>query len=348
LIAAGFGPGFNGPLLVVIEVPASDKLPVADAVAARIAHDPTVEAVAPPQPSSTRDVAIVTVVPRSAPQAPETNQLVDRLRSRLLPAATAGSGAQAHITGATATYLDLDERAAKRLQVVIAAVIGVAMVLLLLAFRSIVVAVKAGMLNLLSIGAANGVVVAIFQWGWGLSLVRLDQPVPIPSFVPMFMFAVLFGLSMGYEVFLLPRIREEWAVRGQMSPAIVHGIASTARVISSAALIMVVVFLSFVPVGIASVKMIGVGLAVAIFVDATLVRVVLLPVAMALLGRANWWIPRWLDRLLPRVWVEGATGACARLTSVDKSGWGGLGLPFHQVMSRRTEVVRASAAKTTA
>ena len=179
------------------------------------------------------------------------------------------------------------------------------MVLLLLAFRSIVVAVKAAMLNLLSIGAAYGVVVAIFQWGWGLPLVRLDQAVPIPSFVPMFMFAVLFGLSMDYEVFLLSRIREEWAVREEMSSAIVHGIASTARIITSAALIMVAVFLSFVPVGIASVKMIGVGLAAAVLVDATLVRVVLLPAAMAILGRANWWIPRWLDRLLPHVSIEG-------------------------------------------
>jgi RND superfamily putative drug exporter len=304
LIARGFGPGVNGPLLIVVDLPQPGAIAVADDIAEAVAADPSVAAVAPSRPSPGLDAALVTVIPRSAPQAPETKQLVDRLRGELLPAATVGTLAQAHVTGVTATYLDLDARAQDRLPVIVAGVIGLSMALLLLAFRSVVVAITAAFLNLLSIGAAYGVVVAIFQWGWGLAFVGLDQTVPIQSFVPMFMFAVLFGLSMDYEVFLLSRIREEFAGGGDTRRAIVGGIGSTARVITSAALIMIAIFLSFVPVGIPSVKMIGVGLAVAVLIDATIVRLILLPAAMALLGGMNWWIPGWLDRLLPHLALE--------------------------------------------
>ena len=193
-------------------------------------------------------------------------------------------------------------------QVFIAAVIVLSFLLLTVVFRSVLVPLKAALLNLLSIGAAYGVLVAVFQWGWGLGLIGLDSTVPIVSFLPMFMFAILFGLSMDYEVFLLSRVREEYLITGDNDASVIHGIASTARVITSAALIMISVFLGFVlgddPVS----KMMGLGVATAIFVDATIVRMILVPATMKLMGDANWWIPGWLDRILPEIDIEGETG----------------------------------------
>ncbi len=305
LLARGFGPGINGPILLVVDLAGPGQTAVLESIATRVGADPDVAAVAPPQLNATGDTAVITVIPRTAPQAAATTQLLNRLTDQVLPSATSGSGATAHVGGVNATYVDLDARATSRLPLVVGTVIAVSFLLLLLAFRSIVVALTAAVLNLLSLGAAFGVVVAVFQWGWGVSLVGLDASQPIDSTVPLFVFAVLFGLSMDYEVFLLSRIREAYAAGADTRSAIVSGIGSTARVITSAALVMVAVFLSFVPVQMIHVKMIGVGLATAVLVDATIVRVVVLPATMAILGRINWWIPAWLDRRLPQLGLEG-------------------------------------------
>jgi RND superfamily putative drug exporter len=229
----------------------------------------------------------------------------------VIPQAIAGSAVAVgtvHVGGATATMVDLTDRISARLPYFIFAVVFGAFLLLMLVFRSVLVPLKAAAMNLLSIGAAYGVIVAVFQWGWGKDLIGLQQTGPIVAFVPMLMFAILFGLSMDYEVFLLSRIREEWSRTGDSRTSVADGLAATARVITCAALIMISVFLSFVTNANPIVKMMGVGLAAAVFVDASLVRLVLVPATMELLGPANWWLPRWLDRLLPHINVEGPAG----------------------------------------
>jgi RND superfamily putative drug exporter len=226
----------------------------------------------------------------------------------VVPAALDGTGARAYVGGLTAVFIDLSDTVARRLPVFVAAVVGLSFLLLMAVFRSVLVPLKAALMNLLSIGAAYGVVVAVFQWGWGASLIGLDGTVPIVSFVPMFMFAVLFGLSMDYEVFLLSRIREDYLAGRGNRRSVITGISSTARVITSAALIMVCVFSGFVLGPQPIVKMFGVGLATAVLVDATVVRVVLVPATMRLMGEANWWLPRWLDRRLPRLVAEDGRG----------------------------------------
>jgi RND superfamily putative drug exporter len=244
-------------------------------------------------------VATIVVTPTTAPQDPATRATVERLRDDVLPAALGGSSATAHVGGQTAVFLDVSGRVGDRLIAFVVAVVGLSFLLLVVVFRSVVVAAKAAVLNLLGIGAAFGVVVMVFQWGWGGSLIGLESTVPIVSFIPMFMFAVVFGLSMDYEVFLLSRIREHHLEGAGDREAIVKGLASTARVITAAALIMVAVFAGFVAGGDPTTKMFGLGMATAIALDATVVRMVLVPASMTLLGRANWWLPAWLDRLLP-------------------------------------------------
>jgi putative drug exporter of the RND superfamily len=310
LTAAAFGEGFNGPLLVSVELSGDEAADTAalDALAAGLAADPAVAVAAPAQVNDAGDAAIVTIVPTDAPQDAKTTDLVHRLRDEVVPTALDGTGSQAFVGGRTAMFIDLSDRVASRLPVFIAAVVGLSFLLLTAVFRSVLVPLKAALMNLLSIGAAYGVVVAVFQWGWGRSLIGLDETVPIVSFVPMFMFAVLFGLSMDYEVFLLSRIREEHLDGHDNRRAVVTGISSTARVITSAALIMICVFAGFVLGPQPIVKMFGVGLATAVLVDATIVRMVLVPATMRLMGEANWWLPRWLDRLLPRLDVEGTSG----------------------------------------
>ena len=219
----------------------------------------------------------------------------------MLPGALGASPARAHIGGQTASLADVSDRVTDRLGLFIAAVIVLSFLLLVVIFRSIVVPLKAALMNLLSIGASYGVLVMVFQWGWGAGLLGLESTVPIISFIPMFMFAIVFGLSMDYEVFLLSRVREEYLRSGDNDAAVIAGIAGTARVITSAALIMISVFLGFVLGDDPTTKMFGLGLATAIFIDATIVRLVLVPAAMTLLGDANWWMPRWIDRLLPAV-----------------------------------------------
>jgi RND superfamily putative drug exporter len=302
LIAEGFGPGFNGPLLLAVD--GADQATLG-AIRTAAAGDPDIVAVTPPSMSPDGTTAVLRAVPASSPQSEATTGLVARLRESVLPAAIRGSDAHVYVGGQTATYIDLAAQVGARLPVFIGAVVALSFLLLMIVFRSILVPLKAALLNLLSIGAAYGVVVAIFQWGWGMHLVGLEETVPIVSFVPMMMFAILFGLSMDYEVFLLSRIREEYLAGRDNAESIVAGMATTARVISSAALIMMSVFLSFLLNDDPTVKMVGIGLATAVAVPATLVRMILVPATMTLLGDANWWMPRRLDRRLPRLDIEG-------------------------------------------
>ncbi len=306
LLAEGFGPGFNGPLLLAVEIDDPAALQGLDQLTSAIAATPGVAAVTPPQPNEAGDAAIIQVIPTTSPQDQATTELVRRLRADVIPGATP-EGAVAHVGGGTATFIDLSDRITNALPWFIGAVVLLSFLLLMVVFRSILVPLKAAVLNLLSIGAAYGVIVAIFQWGWGRSLLGIDQLIPIVSFVPMMMFAVLFGLSMDYEVFLLSRIREEYLKTGNNVESVVSGISTTARVITSAALIMIAVFLSFVTQPDPIAKMFGIGLAVAVFIDATVVRIVLVPATMVLLGDANWWLPGWLDRILPKMSLETAS-----------------------------------------
>ena len=251
------------------------------------------------------------VFPTTGPQERATADTVARLRASVLPTVVGPGPASAHVGGAAASLSDVGRRTSQRLPFFVAAVLALSFVLLMLVFRSVLVPLKAVLLNLLSIGAAYGLMVAVFQWGWGRALIGLETTVPIVSFIPMFLFAILFGLSMDYEVFLLSRVREEYLRTGDNGAAIVRGVSGTARIITSAALIMVAVFLSFAVASDPSTKMFGLGLATAIFVDATIVRMVLVPATMTLLGRANWWLPGWLDRLLPRGPVGTDAGSTA-------------------------------------
>ena len=306
LLSEGFGPGFNGPLLLAVEIDDPAALQELDQLTTAIEATPGVAAVTPPQPNEAGDAAIIQVIPTTSPQDQATTELVRTLRADVIPAATP-EGAVVHVGGGTATFIDLSDRITNALPWFIGAVVLLSFLLLMVVFRSILVPLKAAVLNLLSIAAAYGVIVAIFQWGWGRSLLGIDQLIPIVSFVPMMMFAVLFGLSMDYEVFLLSRIREEYLKTGKNVESVVSGISTTARVITSAALIMIAVFLSFVSQPDPIAKMFGIGLAVAVFIDATVVRIVLVPATMVLLGDKNWWLPGWLDRILPKMSLESAS-----------------------------------------
>ncbi|GEA83801.1 MMPL family transporter [Cellulomonas gelida] len=297
LVAEGFGPGRNGPLVVVVDLAGDTH--AADAVARAVAADPGVAAVEPP----VRRGGLATIVTHATtgPQDVATARTIDRLRTEVFPAALAGTPAAAHVGGQTASFADVGQRVNDRLPLLVGAVLAMSFVLLMLVFRSVLVPLKAVLLNLLSIGAAYGVMVMVFQWGWAADLIGLESTVPIVSFIPMFMFALLFGLSMDYEVFLLSRVRDAYTGTGSNDEAVVRGTARTGRVITSAAAIMICVFLAFVLGEDAATKMFGIGLATAILLDATLVRLVLVPATMKLLGDANWWLPGWLDRLLPHV-----------------------------------------------
>ncbi|HEX6570363.1 MAG TPA: MMPL family transporter [Acidimicrobiales bacterium] len=308
LLAEGFGPGFNGPLVLAArldDATVDDLAPLADAVAS----DPGVQAVEPVLANDAGTAAVLRVIPTTAPQDQATSDLVHRLRDDVIPAALPGApGAEVHVGGQTATFIDMSDKVSSRLVWFVGAVILLSVVLLTMVFRSIAVPLKAAAMNLLSIGAAYGVIVAVFQWGWLKGLFGVEETVPIVAFMPMMLFAILFGLSMDYEVFLLSRVREEYVHRGDNDAAVVEGISATARVITSAALIMISVFGSFVLGDDPIVKMFGVGLATAVLIDATVVRIVLVPATMKLLGDWNWWLPGWLDRLLPGVDVEGGAG----------------------------------------
>ncbi|WP_327721958.1 MMPL family transporter [Streptomyces sp. NBC_00490] len=298
LVAEGFGPGTNGPLVIAAD-PTGDP-GVLDRLVGAVAADPGIASVAPTHIDRATGIATLVVFPTTSPQDKATADTIARLRTDVVPSAIGNGPARAHVGGAAASLSDVGQRTSQRLPVFVAAVLAMSFLLLMLVFRSILVPLKAVLLNLLSIGAAYGIMVAVFQWGWGGALIGLEATVPIVSFIPMFLFAILFGLSMDYEVFLLSRVREEYLRTGDNGTAIVEGVSGTARIITSAALIMVAVFLSFAVAEDPSTKMFGLGLATAIFIDATVVRMVLVPATMTLLGRSNWWLPKWLDRMLPR------------------------------------------------
>jgi RND superfamily putative drug exporter len=302
LIAAGFGPGANGPLLVVLDRPSTAA---ASRLTSALATTPGVASTGPATTDAAEDMTVVTVVPTTGPQDPRTAALVRDLRDRVLPAAVAGTPTIGHVGGATAAGIDSDANVARRIPLLLAGVVGLSALLLLVAFRSIAVAVKAAVMNLLSVAAAYGVVALVLQGGWAGRLVGIDTQTPLPAFVPVLMFAVLFSLSADYEIFLVSRMRAAYRRSGDTGAAIVAGLAGTARVITAAAAIMIAVFAAFVPSTDIGVKVIGVGMASAILIDATVVRMLLVPAVMHLLGRWNWWIPAALDRRLPQLAVEG-------------------------------------------
>ena len=306
LMVEGFGPGFNGPMLLVASVPEDTSIDALGAVGEAAAADPGVAFVSPPQPNDPDQPTAVlwNLVPTSGPQDEATTDLVDRLRSDVLPPAEEAAGVQVNVTGPVAVNVDFSDYLASRLPYFFGAVLILSFLLLMAVFRSVLVPLKAVIMNLLSIGAAYGIVVALFQWGW-LSSVTGVQPAPIEPWIPMMLFAIVFGLSMDYEVFLLSRVREEYDRSGDSRAAVADGLAATAKVITAAAAIMVVVFGSFILETDRVIKLMGTGLATAILLDATIVRLLLVPATMELLGDLNWWLPRWLDRLLPKIEVEG-------------------------------------------
>ncbi|GAB2572924.1 membrane protein [Paractinoplanes abujensis] len=300
-LAEGFGPGFNGPLLVVADLRGSaDRQGAVRKLSDAITRNPDVAAVGPAQANATGDTAVLTVIPRSAPQARATSDLVGALNEEIAPDALAGTGARAYVGGATATFDDLAARVAERLPLLLTVVIGLSLILLGVVFRSVLLPVVSAVLNLLSIGAAYGVVTLAFQTSWGTALLGVSQQ-PIVSFVPMLMFAILFGLSMDYNVFLLSAVRDERRPGVAAGTAVVRAVGRTAGLIGTAGAIMTLVFVGFVADGETEVKMIGLGLATAVLIDVTLVRLVLAPAILEVLGERAWWVPRWLDRRLPHV-----------------------------------------------
>jgi putative drug exporter of the RND superfamily len=302
----GFGPGTYGPLLVASEFSSPEEAKqVLPKLQKAIGGAGDVAAVSEPTLDKAGTVAVFTVISKSEPWKNETVSLVENLRSEVIPAALEGTRANSYVGGQTAGYIDLATKIADKLPLMIAIVVGLSFIVLLIAFRSLLVPIKAAAMNLLSVAAAYGVVTAVFQLGWGVELIGLDHAIPIVSFVPLLMFAILFGLSMDYEVFLLTQMKEHFKESGDARAAVVQGLANTGRVITSAAAIMVCVFTSFVLVEDPVVKEFGIGLAVAIAIDSTLVRCLLVPAVMVLLGKRAWWLPRWLDRIVPHVSIEG-------------------------------------------
>ncbi len=328
IIRESFGPGYSGPLAIVAQLHRAAAIPEDDAdeddagdadaggdprardprlvaITAELAATEGIDEVSAPIVSTDGGVVIWRAIPSTGPSDKATEALVTRMRADVLPAVTAGADMTAYVGGVTAARTDLSLRIAERLLPFILGVATLSFLLLMVAYRSLVIPAKAAAMNLLSISAAYGVVVAVFQWGWGAQLIGLDGPVPIESYVPMMMFAILFGLSMDYEVFLLTAFNEHYQRTGDIVTAVRRGLADTGQLITAAALIMVAVFLSFVIPDNAVVKMFGVGLATAVFVDATIVRCILVPSLMVLAARWTWWLPGWLDRALPQLHVEG-------------------------------------------
>jgi RND superfamily putative drug exporter len=319
LLAQGFGPGFNGPLVMAAELPAGGGGHTLQTLDATLRRTPGIAFATPPRLNADHSVAVIIAYPTTAPQAAATATLVTSLRQRVVPAATAGSGVKVLVGGETAGGVDAASYLSSRLFWVVGGVIVLAFILLMAVFRSVVIPVKAAVMNLLSVAAAYGVIVAVFQWGWGGSIIGIGSTGPIDPWIPLMMFTILFGLSMDYEVFLLSRMREEWRRTGDNATAVADGLAKTARVITAAAAIMVCVFGSFVigdPLRV--LKVFGLGLAASIVIDASLVRMVLVPSVMELLGRANWYMPRWLDRVVPTLGVEVAVEEEPALASAGR------------------------------
>jgi len=303
-LATGFGPGFNGPLIIAAKVPGGQQSAV-DHLDTVVKSTPGVAFVSPIQFSRSGGAAVMIAYPTTSPQSAQTEALVRTLRNHVIPTATSGTGVRAFVGGETAGSVDASSYLSSRLPLVIGVVLLLSFLLLMAVFRSLAVPLKAVVVNLLSVGAAYGVIVAVFQWGWLGGLIGIGATGPIDPWIPLMMFTILFGLSMDYEVFLLSRMREEWRLTHDNSSAVADGLAKTARVITAAAAIMICVFGSFVigdPLHV--LKVFGLGLAAAILIDATLVRMVLVPSIMELIGDANWWMPSWLDRVVPKLGTE--------------------------------------------
>jgi RND superfamily putative drug exporter len=269
-----------------------------------LAGSPDIAAVSEVQYNASRSVVVVRAVPKSAPQDQSTVNLVNHLRDQVIPRALAGTGIRALVGGETAASIDSSMHLSQRLLPVILFVVGLSLLLLAVVFRSVAVPLKAALMNLLSTGAAYGVIVAVFQWGWAAKILNTGNTGPIDPWIPVMLFTILFGLSMDYELFLMSRIREEWLRTRNAADSVSSGLASTARVITTAAAIMVCVFGAFALSDVRPLKIFGLGMATAVLVDATLVRVLLVPAVMHMLGRRAWWLPRWLDRALPQLAVE--------------------------------------------
>ena len=317
LMADAFGPGSNGPLTVVIDqtnVPQSQRSDLASKAQQSLDKIQDAAAVTPLTPTQDGDLLVGTVYSTKSPQNSATTDLTNSLVDDTLPDTVQGTDAKGYVTGTTATQVDFRDIVASQLPVIIAVVVGLAFLIILAVFRGLLVAVKAAVLNVLSIAASYGVVVAVFQWGWGGPALGVHGKVPIESYVPMMMFAIVFGLSMDYEIFLLSRVHEAWLRTGDAKASVAHALEITARVITCAALIMVSVFAAFIVSDNIVVKMLGLGLAVSVLIDATVVRLLMVPAVMTLLGRHAWWMPRWLDRVMPHIDAEG-TKAEARPAS---------------------------------
>ncbi|PTH84544.1 transporter [Streptomyces sp. A244] len=309
LMADAFGPGSNGPLTVVIDqtnVPQSQRSALASKAQQSLDGAQGAAVITPLTPTQDGDLLIGTVYSAKSPQNAATTDLTNRLVDDTLPDAVQGTDAKGYVTGTTATQVDFRDIVASQLPVIIAVVVGLAFLIILAVFRGLLVAVKAAVLNVLSIAASYGVVVAVFQWGWGGPALGVHGKVPIESYVPMMMFAIVFGLSMDYEIFLLSRVHEAWLRTKDAEGSVAHALEITARVITCAALIMVSVFAAFIVSDNIVVKMLGLGLAVSVLIDATVVRLLMVPAVMTLLGRHAWWMPRWLDRVVPHIDAEGA------------------------------------------
>jgi putative drug exporter of the RND superfamily len=314
LISQGFGVGVNGPLTVVVKLPkqsSSDNNSLLSTMQSDISKTAGVASVTPAAVNSDGTTAVFNVIPTTRPQSTATTNLVTTLRDTVLPKEHATS----YVTGTTAGAVDFTSQITSRLPWLIVAVVAISFLLLTTAFRSVVIATKAAILNILSIGAAYGVIVAIFEWGWGKSLIGLQSTLPIPAYVPMLVFCIVFGLSMDYEVFLLSRVHEAWLDTGDAHRSVAIGISATARVITTAAAIMVVVFTSFVLNPDPTVKMLAIGMAFAVLIDASLVRMILVPSVMSLLGEHAWWLPRWLEPVVPRLQLEGSAEAAHPATA---------------------------------
>jgi RND superfamily putative drug exporter len=306
LLAQGFGEGFSGPLQVVVRLPRRGDQAALGELQSALARASGVVSVTPPRLNPTGEVATIFVYPRSSPQTYATAQLVSRLRTQVIPPVAARTGAVAYVGGITAGGVDFATALAHKLPLFIGVVVLLSALLLMIVFRSLVIPLQAAVMNLLSIGASLGVIVVVFQWGWVQSLMGVS-PGPIESFIPVMLFAIVFGLSMDYEVFLISRIHEQWTRTGEHRRAVGEGLALTGRVVTAAAAIMVCVFLSFMLGENRVIKEFGLSLASAVFLDAVVVRCLLLPAVLDIVGERTWWIPAWLERILPRVNIEGTS-----------------------------------------
>ncbi|HEY3552833.1 MAG TPA: MMPL family transporter, partial [Solirubrobacterales bacterium] len=308
LLAEGFGPGFNGPFVIAAELPGKGEDQALQQLRSELKDEEGVDAVTDVTLNPDKTVGVFQLYPTTSPQSADTTDLLDHIRGDVIPPVEEASGAQIHVGGINAIFEDFGNAIAEKLPLFIGVVVLLSALLLMIVFRSIWVPLKAVVMNLLSIGAAFGLIVAVFQWGWGANLIGVDATGPIISFFPIFLFSIVFGLSMDYEVFLMSRIHEEWERTGDASEAVHRGLALTGRVITAAAAIMVTVFSAFMLGEDRVIKLFGLGLASAVFIDAVIIRSVLVPAIMQLLGKRAWYFPAGLDRLLPRLHVEPAEG----------------------------------------